>query len=338
MFTENSIIKQLQSFKSSKKHPELLLGIGDDAAAICPNNTNLVFSTDSLIEDNHFSFLFSSGTQVAQKLITKNLSDIYVKNAKPMFILSNLHLNHKTLSKYPDFLPTFIKELEKQCIQHQIQLIGGDTAFSNTNTFTLTVIGKTNLFIPRKSDQVKNGDPIFLLGHTGMSKIILNELQSPNPTSLKKNLTSYYHAPKIQKNIQKILQDYNATISIDQSDSLLKSLEILAQQNNKTIHLILENIPIHPSILAILKQKKISNVLEESLKYTLYGCEDFAIIFSCSQTQKYNIQDKNLYKIGTFKENNKDEQIVSFYKEKRYSLHKFNIQEESFEHFNINGR
>ena len=59
-----------------------------------------------------------------------------------------------------------------------IELSGGDTVYSNTNSFTCCVIGFSNKIVKRHNSMI--GDDIYITGHLGDSFIGLQILKKKN--------------------------------------------------------------------------------------------------------------------------------------------------------------
>ena len=70
----------------------------DDDAAILPNNKQIVISTDSIVEGDHFQKNEKNPLLIAKKLIRVNLSDIASMGAEPFGYILNLSLP-KSLNK-----------------------------------------------------------------------------------------------------------------------------------------------------------------------------------------------------------------------------------------------
>ena len=62
--------------------------LGDDCAYL--NKYNLAISSDSLIEDVHFSREFMTPSEIARKALLVNISDILASGAKPICATINL--------------------------------------------------------------------------------------------------------------------------------------------------------------------------------------------------------------------------------------------------------
>src|SRR3989344_2369998 len=72
---------------------DVVVGIGDDAAVLeYDKNNYLLFTTDALIEDSHFSLKYFTPEQIGGKAIEQNVSDIAAMGGMPRFAVISLSL------------------------------------------------------------------------------------------------------------------------------------------------------------------------------------------------------------------------------------------------------
>ena len=124
---------------SKKKFPTSsdLVGIGDDCAFL--KKENLLISSDSFVENRHFNRNFMSPSDISQKFITSNYSDIQSCAGKPEYCLLNLSFPKRD----SDYAKLLIKNIHRVLKKNKINLIGGDTTASNKEIFlNLTIFGQ----------------------------------------------------------------------------------------------------------------------------------------------------------------------------------------------------
>jgi thiamine-monophosphate kinase len=102
----------------------LVLGIGDDAAIFRPRaNEDLVFTTDMLIEDVHFTRAKFTAAEAGHKALARSLSDLAAMGAEPRFALLSVALPAVVTAKWRDgFFHGFL-DLAKRT---RTVLAGGD--------------------------------------------------------------------------------------------------------------------------------------------------------------------------------------------------------------------
>jgi len=83
---------QKSAGKDAAAFKQLLVGIGDDAAAYFANNEIQLATVDSLVQHVHFSLSYMSWQELGWKSIVVNLSDIAAMGGFPRYALVSLGL------------------------------------------------------------------------------------------------------------------------------------------------------------------------------------------------------------------------------------------------------
>ena len=81
---------------SLKSEHGLILGIGDDAAVVNVENSKLLITTDTLVENVHFIHDYMPWRNLGWKSMAVNLSDIAAMGGKPSFAVVTLGLHLET--------------------------------------------------------------------------------------------------------------------------------------------------------------------------------------------------------------------------------------------------
>ena len=167
-----------KSFKKKSKH--VVVGIGDDAAVVRPQDKYLLFTTDMMIEGVHFDSSFITPYQLGFKIVSVNVSDIYAMGGKPFYLLLNIAMNKNTNKKFIDRLFDGTKDAIRL---YDTTLIGGDLSASNKGMFlSATVIGYGEKYIKRSG--ANRGDKIYVTGSLGDSACgleLLKKIRKPIP-------------------------------------------------------------------------------------------------------------------------------------------------------------
>jgi len=117
--SEFQIIRDCFTNIGSQQH--VVHGVGDDAAVVqAPVGCELVFATDTLIENVHFPE-DTSPENIAYKALAVNLSDMAAMGARPLWFL--LSLTCAQVSR--DWLTAFSNSLAQLANAYKMQLIGG---------------------------------------------------------------------------------------------------------------------------------------------------------------------------------------------------------------------
>lgn len=246
--------------------------LGDDCAYL--EEYNLALSSDSLIEDVHFSTLFMSAYEIAQKALLVNISDILASGAKPKYALVNLS------GKLDE---TFIKEfylgLNDVAKTYGVQIIGGDLTKADKINISITIIGDYKNRTPSKRSNAKNGYIVATAGIFGSSAQGLEDLKN----GIKDNEFIQIHKkpklyPEISEKISKNIK--NSYAMMDSSDSLFDCLYQISNKSGVRIDIDFNKIPAKTT----------------NKDFVLYGGEDYCLVVCLNEEDFNNI--KGLTKIG----------------------------------------
>lgn len=286
MSKEQQLIKKMQnmfnSAKALEKFSSANIAMGDDTAFIeknfflqndFANTKGLLLTTDSLVEEIHFRWDISTPAEVAKKLVEMNVSDIYCKGGTPLFALLNFSITATTLEKR---MSAFLSSLKRIMQLHGFIILGGDTTSSKKDVFSLTLIGSSgSSFIPRKNPNIGKGDIVVISGSPGWSEFALDMLLAGKKIST--NIKKKYTTPSAQRHAPSWLFPLQTLVSIDQSDSLYQSLQILSQENKMELWVDIEKIP---------QIKKLKKMDANYIHHVLNGGEDFSVIAIIPASQK----------------------------------------------------
>lgn len=247
--------------------------IGDDCAYL--RKTKQLISTDTIVENIHFSFRYFNDKQIAHRLIVSNYSDIQSSGGTPRFGLLNISFP-KNKKKVTLSICNQINLLSKKL---NIEIIGGDTSSSENFVASLTLISDKidQKDIIRRSS-AKIGDSIFIFQNLGFSKLgylsINKKIKLPN--QIKDKSHKQFLEPKFHK-YHDVFQKLKINSSMDISDSLIDCLNIIANQSKKK--LIIKNLDlVNPKIYKLF-QKNISLYF----KLILTSGEEYTPVFTMNK-------------------------------------------------------
>ena len=211
----------------------------DDCHFIPPNQ---LVTTDSLAEGTHFLHTWSSPTQLAEKLIEVNVSDITASGGNPEICFLNLGLS--TFSKTDKWVDEFSRAFRKKLKKYEMNLVGGDTFFSKTTHLTLTVIGKCKSQWTRSGG--KNGDSLYVTGHLGDSELGLYCLKKNLKNQEYKKAIKKHLTPQSRNELVETLRKFKIHACMDITDGLIQDSERLALASRGRIEIEMEAVPISP--------------------------------------------------------------------------------------------
>lgn len=286
---EFGIIKRLRT-RHAGKSPEILKGIGDDAAALKIKSQITLITTDMLLEEIHFDLSFTTFYQLGYKILAVSISDILAMGGKPRYFLLGMGLPATCLASDIDELYSGIMNLAKK---FKVSVIGGDTCASGKGlVLSGTLLGEAKGIITRSG--ARPGDAIFVtdsLGDSAMGLELLKKLKikKPGPRLFGTNLKAL--SPDIRTLIKKHLmpepkaleKTSGITSMIDVSDGLLMDLSHICDESNAGALIYIDKIPISKELA--LAAKKMG---ADPLKFALKGGEDYILLFTAPSDIKIN--------------------------------------------------
>ena len=121
------------------KNQSTIKGVGDDCAVIHNDNTEVLVSTDLLVEGIHFDLTYVPLKHLGYKSAVVNFSDLYAMNALPRQITVSLAISKRFAVEHIEQLYSGIK---LACEIYGVDLVGGDTTTSRSGlVISITCIG-----------------------------------------------------------------------------------------------------------------------------------------------------------------------------------------------------
>ena len=272
-----------QAFSNSIK-----IGIGDDCAVISKDaQTDLVMTTDLLVEDIDFRRKWMVPEFLGHKALAISLSDVAAMGAKPVWSMLSIGIPNEIWNT--DFVDKFYDGWFKLAKKYNVQLIGGDVSKTPDKIVIDSIVAgevKKNKAVLRSTAQPN--DLIFVSGELGGASIGLKLLENGNKfdafnNSKTQNLILRQLKPNPQIEIAQILSKNNlATAMIDLSDGLSGDLAHLCRESKVGSEIFAENIPIDRNLETDAK----------NLQFALKGGEDFELLFTVNPKNRKKLLEK----------------------------------------------
>lgn len=159
--------------------PSVLLGVGDDAAAIAPGpGMTTLLTTDTFVEGVDFDVDFSSWRQIGWKSMAANYSDVAAMGGVPRHALTTLCLPAHRTAKDVEALYAGFRELTRHT-GLSVPIVGGDLSSTDGPTvISITVRGEAAGKHITERGGARVGDILCVTGHLGASEAGLRLLQS----------------------------------------------------------------------------------------------------------------------------------------------------------------
>ncbi len=268
---------------------EVVKGVGDDAAVlkVSPNKW-LLFTTDMLIENVHFSLSWASFFQVGAKAITVNVSDIAAMGGKAAHALVSLGLPERLSVENIEEL---YAGLRQAALDYNINIVGGDVVKSPApliiNVALLGLVDPEHIVY---RSMAQPGNLIYVTGYLGKSAAGLYLYQNPGvqvPESARGLVCNAFLCPRAQSKAGRLLGESRVVSAMeDISDGLLAELDKICQASKVGCRIWLKDVPVAEEVRLIASLTK-----NDPFKWALSGGEDFELVFTVAPQDTIKIQE-----------------------------------------------
>ncbi len=261
-------------------------GVGDDAAVLSYPDSEVLVTTDLLMEGVHFDLTYVPLKHLGYKSAIVNISDIYAMNGTPRQMTVSLALSKRFSI---EDMEEFYAGLKLACAAHHVDIVGGDTTSSLTGlAISITCIGDA----PKDRIVYRNGahetDLICVSGDLGAAymglqllereKKVFEGQQEVNPDfSGKEYLLERQLKPEARGDIIRKLAEHHIlpTAMMDISDGLSSELMHICSQSHTGCRIYEERIPLDYQT-AVMAEELNMNVTTCALN----GGEDYELLFT----------------------------------------------------------
>jgi len=283
--------------KNIKKKYSLDL-IGDDCAVLPKDaSTDLLISTDMLVEDIDFRLDWTTPELLGQKALAVSLSDIAAMGGSTEWALISIGIPEALWSA--KFLDRFYEGWHELANRHGVKLVGGDISRTPNKLVIDSTVGGSvpvGTAVLRSGAQV--GDSIYVTGPLGGAAAglrLLNQgerLGGPNDPLLTKQL-----APEARIELGQRLRESGAITSmIDLSDGISSDLAHICRASNVGAAISVNDIPFDAEVMAI------AGSVDAMLDFALNGGEDFELLFTSPQEKISQLNFDDIFRIGEITE------------------------------------
>jgi thiamine-monophosphate kinase len=250
---------------------QLLLGIGDDAAAWRADGSIQLATVDSFIQDVHFPSGLASWEELGWKALAVNLSDIAAMGGLPRYALVSLALPDNTEVSDVTALYSGMLELAGQ---FGVAIVGGDISRAPLVVITIAVFGSSRKKQVLSRATARAGELVAVTGYLGAAAAGLEMLTKglrfdPEATASFRN--AFLHpVPRIAEG--QLLAAQGVKTAIDLSDGLVSDLNQICKASQVGARVEIELVPVEPGVKAQFG--------EEALELALGGGEDYELLFT----------------------------------------------------------
>ena len=272
MPSEFAIIQCLVDQQTIRR-PEVVLGIGDDAAVLkIADDYELIVSTDTLNVGVHF-LQDTSAQDIGYKSLAVNLSDIAAMGAEPVAVNLSLSLPVSDDQWVQDFSAGFFS----LATLHNIQLMGGDTT-RGPLSISVTIFGMAPKGRAIRRSTAAVGDSIYVTGTLGDAGAALLGMMGELKLNGQQQRVFYdkLNRPQPRVTTGRALRGI-ANSCIDLSDGLAADLGHVLQQSRLGAMIYLEQLPISPAYREVFD-------LAGGWNLPLNAGDDYELCFTVAQT------------------------------------------------------
>ena len=300
--SEVELIKKItKSFKNTNK--STIIDIGDDAALLKFDKTNVTISQDILVEGVHFDLSYMPLKHLGYKSVIVNISDIISMNVKPSHILVSIAVSNRFKI---NALEELYEGINLACKNYNIDLIGGDTTSSNKGLMiSVTCIGNTTTRKIIERGGAKVDDLLVVSGDLGAAYMGLQVLEREknvfevNPNS-QPDLSQYTYCiqrqlkPEARVDVINYLEELKIipTSMIDISDGLSTEINHLSSASGLSFHIVEDQIPISDNTKSTCEEFKIDTSIA-----SLNGGEDYELLFTTSKKNLKKFNNLTTYQL-----------------------------------------
>ncbi len=282
-----------------------LKSVGDDAAVLDYPETEVLVTTDLLLENVHFDLTYVPLKHLGYKAAVVNFSDIYAMNGTPRQITVSLGISRRFAVEH---LEQLYDGIRLACEVYGVDLVGGDTSASNQGlVISITCIGDAPKGTVVYRDGAKPTDLICVSGDLGAAYMGLQLLEREKVASAgqkdfiprfegKEYLVERQLKPEARKDIIRELHEAGIlpTSMMDISDGLSSELLHICKQSDTGCRIYEDRIPIDYQT-ALMAEELNMNLVTAALN----GGEDYELLFTVPLTDHEKIEKlKGVREIG----------------------------------------
>ena len=211
--------------------PEVLLGPGDDAAALAIDPPVLT-SIDVLVEGVHFRRTWSTATDIGRKAVAVNVADLEAMGGRAVAVVVGLSAPADLPLAWALELADGIRAESERA---GVALVGGDVTGARDITISVTVLGGLDGRAPVRRSGARPGQVVALSGQTGFAAAGIAVLQ--RGFRWPRAVVSAQRVPPVPYGQGRVAADAGATAMIDVSDGFVRDLGRIAAASGVRIDL-----------------------------------------------------------------------------------------------------
>lgn len=261
------------------KDRSIVVGMGDDTTVVGYNKKYfLLWTTDMLVEGDHFNLKWSTPRQIGRKAMEINVSDIAAMGGLPKYALTSISLPYDTQVEFVDELYRGMRDV---CRRYGFEIVGGNTTHGTRIVIDVSILGLVEKNRLRLRSDAKVGDLICVTGDLGKSTAGLETLKAGLNGNVKDHLE-----PKCRLKEARVVSKY-ANAMIDVSDGLASEVNHICEMSKVGAEVTKERIPVSKNTFKLAKKLE-----KDAYDFALHGGEDFELVFTIPKKKLEKIKIK----------------------------------------------
>jgi len=255
------------------RSPQVILGVGDDAAVLPSPPGRLLFTTDMLVEGVHFRPGFGTPEQLGYKALAVNVSDIAAMGGTPLAAVVSLALPG---TMEAESVTALYEGLDRAARGFGVAVAGGDTVASPgplVINVALTGYADEGKIVTRRG--ARPGDLVYVTGSLGAAAAGLFVLEHPGawPATAARFVCQRFLEPVPHLEAGRLLAAGGASAVCDNSDGLAREMHDLGRASRVGCLIYPERLPVEEPvrIIAAAAGAKVWD-------WALSGGEDYGLV------------------------------------------------------------
>ncbi|MCA9268072.1 MAG: thiamine-phosphate kinase [Planctomycetales bacterium] len=264
-------------------HPQLRLGVGDDAAVLrLAERADCVVTSDLLAEGTHFTRSEATPEQIGRKALAVNLSDLAAMAARPLAATVSLLLPRREAAPLARSLLAGMLPL---AAEFNVAIAGGDTnCWDGPLVVAVTALGESTTECKFRRDAARSGDAVVVSGELGGSRAG----------------KQFDFRPRVNEALR-LAAEFDVHAAMDVSDGLLLDLSRICAASRCGAELNLASVPVAAAARAPVAVRSSSlgegslAQLEPHLARALTDGEDFELLLTMPAEEAARLTRDNTF-------------------------------------------
>ena len=266
---EFGLIKRLTSILGQEAPQDMVVGIGDDAAAWRAGDQYVLATTDTLVEGVHFLPAVTPWADVGWKALAVNVSDIGAMGGEPMFALVTLALPPETAV---GDIEDLYRGLRECAVRYVVTVAGGDVVSAPQVSITVALIGHAQVSAGQPRLLLRSGarvgDAIAVSGTLGDSAGGLSSMRPGNQVHVA--LVAAHLRPQPPLLLGQEAAREGIRCAIDVSDGLLQDIGHVCEMSGVGALVKADAVPVSEALHGAYP--------DDALRLACTGGEDYELV------------------------------------------------------------